>query len=462
MIIAINSMAVGGMTEEGVLIEIETAGPVMSLVVSRYKFADYIADHIAKAEEHVVAAVDDAFGDDRHLGWVDVGATNRPVSSVAAVATKVLDAQLQNPPQNPPNSHPADMAGRSISETREKEDNELDPVQDNNARELTSINDNLVAESQGKDEALQLSATSGGASHKKRVRFHPDSNKIEEEERYESTTQERGRAAACTVTNAEEEQDPDEPGIYMPVDEEADVDAEFNTNTGDSMVLSEQEEEENDQETKEEEGGHQDEASRTSDCDDSEGDDEEDDDNKRDDDDGNPAAGCVCGTIHDDRYKVFWIQCDDCDVWYNAAIRCLGFSEEEAEGKGKWSCWACNPPDDSDDDETKSQDNDNGNNNAEGDGYGSESSEEPTYVRRKKRIRKAESPPKRDPNKVLEAGTIVEVDREGSHLYGGTGKIVKSYVDEDGDQLYSVSYIVEKWVEHDILAESIVEKGWSL
>ena len=39
------------------------------------------------------------------------------------------------------------------------------------------------------------------------------------------------------------------------------------------------------------------------------------------DDDGNPALGCVCGEIHDKRCAVFWIQCDECDAWYNVAKR---------------------------------------------------------------------------------------------------------------------------------------------
>ena len=65
---------------------------------------------------------------------------------------------------------------------------------------------------------------------------------------------------------------------------------------------------------------------------------------KEDPQDENSATGCVCGTIHCAPCSVFWVQCGDCDTWYKAEERCLGFSEEEAYGIGKWSCWTCNPP----------------------------------------------------------------------------------------------------------------------
>ena len=62
------------------------------------------------------------------------------------------------------------------------------------------------------------------------------------------------------------------------------------------------------------------------------------------DDDENPWLGCVCGKTHPHPIKVFWIQCESCDAWYNVAEECVGFDEHTAEKIDKWCCWACNPP----------------------------------------------------------------------------------------------------------------------
>jgi len=54
---------------------------------------------------------------------------------------------------------------------------------------------------------------------------------------------------------------------------------------------------------------------------------------------------CVCMNLHD-AVPTFWIQCDRCKSWYDAAGRCLGFSEEEAEYVGIWVCRGCPELDD--------------------------------------------------------------------------------------------------------------------
>lgn len=61
-------------------------------------------------------------------------------------------------------------------------------------------------------------------------------------------------------------------------------------------------------------------------------------------DDENPWLGCVCGKTHPHPIKVFWIQCESCDAWYNVAEECVGFDELTAENIDKWCCWACEPP----------------------------------------------------------------------------------------------------------------------
>jgi hypothetical protein len=61
-------------------------------------------------------------------------------------------------------------------------------------------------------------------------------------------------------------------------------------------------------------------------------------------DDENPWLGCVCGKTHPHPIKVFWVQCESCDAWYNVAEECVGFDELAAENIDKWCCWACDPP----------------------------------------------------------------------------------------------------------------------
>jgi hypothetical protein len=63
-------------------------------------------------------------------------------------------------------------------------------------------------------------------------------------------------------------------------------------------------------------------------------------------DDSNPWLGCVCGEIHSSEMfndvKMFWIQCESCNAWYDVAEQCIGFTEAEAESKD-WKCEACVP-----------------------------------------------------------------------------------------------------------------------
>jgi hypothetical protein len=73
-----------------------------------------------------------------------------------------------------------------------------------------------------------------------------------------------------------------------------------------------------------------------------------------DDNDDNCCLGCVCGEIHPEPIRVFWIQCDDCHSWYNVASLCAGFTESEVSSSGRWLCRAC---DDTVDDQSSVESN---------------------------------------------------------------------------------------------------------
>lgn len=111
MILQINGKRVGGMTLEGLEIELEVAGPVVSLIVSRYKYSDEADDEIRKTEKAYLDAIDKAVNDDTRLDWVELGTV--PASKPAC---KVL--------KGPASVHVGETCDSSISSS-------TDPVAEN-------------------------------------------------------------------------------------------------------------------------------------------------------------------------------------------------------------------------------------------------------------------------------------------------------------------------------------------
>jgi hypothetical protein len=177
-----------------------------------------------------------------------------------------------------------------------------------------------------------------------------------------------------------------------------------------------------------------------------------------DDDDGNPVLGCVCGKIHGGTFKVFWIQCDECDSWFNVARRCVGFTEAQAEQMERWTCRACSTSDDESDDGEEQQEGRSVTNDSDGDNSSIHAS--PEVVRSKRR--RTVSAPKIDPTREVAIGRLVEVLPEGSYRFGGLGKITASYFDEDATDpsllQYSVKYTIHGYTEHNISAEYVVDR----
>jgi len=52
----------------------------------------------------------------------------------------------------------------------------------------------------------------------------------------------------------------------------------------------------------------------------------------------------------------------------------------------------------------------------------------------------------------------VEVEAEGSHMFGGIAKVLSSYIDGDGDRLYKVKYIIDGNTEDGIPAKFVKAK----
>lgn len=73
MILMVNGLVVGGRTESEVEIEISTSGPVLNLVISRYKHGDVAAEKFAAMEQKLLHCLDSATDDGRLIGWREVG-----------------------------------------------------------------------------------------------------------------------------------------------------------------------------------------------------------------------------------------------------------------------------------------------------------------------------------------------------------------------------------------------------
>lgn len=142
--------------------------------------------------------------------------------------------------------------------------------------------------------------------------------------------------------------------------------------------------------------------------------------------DENPWLPCICGSDHKSQYEsLFWIQCDECEAWYNCAPSCIGHSREEVNDIKRWECPDCNPipalisPNQSNDKESE------------------ENEITETVTPQKRNISDDDKHP-------FVIGTIVRVeDRSwmpGRYLGGGVAKILR-YHKEKEDYSYDVQYI---------------------
>ena len=48
----------------------------------------------------------------------------------------------------------------------------------------------------------------------------------------------------------------------------------------------------------------------------------------------------VCGYKHKENEVTYWIECVGCKEWYDSAVDCVGFDEDEAEYE-IWHCHKC-------------------------------------------------------------------------------------------------------------------------
>ena len=193
-------------------------------------------------------------------------------------------------------------------------------------------------------------------------------------------------------------------------------------------------------------------------------------------DDENPWLGCICGKTHRKPTAVFWIQCDDCQAWYNVSPKCVGFDEDEAENKNVWRCNACAP---SDQEDNKNYEKTKNISNYEDNDCSLITPTKKDTVKRKEFSQREkieilsrktpndtqtkteiDTPRKADIHNFITIGTVVNVAKRtwpGVNKLGGVAKVERVIASEDDscDFRYDVKYILggrEKNIEDEYVS----------
>lgn len=319
MLIAVGGKRVGGMTVNSLDIELEISGPVLHLVVSRYKYAAQVEEGIRRAEETYFQAVDEALNDQRRLGWVDIGMGGYSTSRTASTRVGGIDTSAA--------AANNEMSPRAVSRGGCPGHEEQEGI----GCEVTGQLSTAEASASKVGPLAQL-AFANAEEHA----YHEASigNEMDVDKTYlgHSRKNDQRISDATGVTL----------GAFHSHESDDDVSQAPLMNDGRSDF---------DTYAQEEDEGHDDEDSE----------------------EGNAKMGCVrihvrnngdchvslvflphflssvsdfnttqvCGVIHGVDIPVFWIQCESCRSWYNVASQCVGLSVDEATNVPHWTCWGC-------------------------------------------------------------------------------------------------------------------------
>lgn len=409
MLVALNGKDIGGMTQTGLDVELECSGPQITLTVSRYKFAAEVENRICQAEANHFEAVDKSINDERKLDWTDFGAG----SSLFKNAINHLEAD------------------NSLESTAMSADA---PQIVSEAVAVSEIGSGLTCKRASLNEKKIASTKKNGEANKE--------NLEEEDVSFGTNSLPKSFNALQSLANNK--------------DESRDM-----TN---ASSLEQQSLDLDQGEDKEEEDGIglpvtalEDDFARDEDSEQDPNDEE---------DDGNAWFGCVCGVVHRS-LPVFWIQCESCESWYNVSSDCVNFSQEEAE-KISWTCLGCPPLDDEDSQRPHSiilegRNTENLISNApicpkatdapQPDHIWASANEANTSASRA--LQRSDREPSKD--EVHPNGTLVFIQEHGwpgVSNEAGVAKVLSSKIDEEGDLLYDVKYIVG-CTKRGILAEFV-------
>lgn len=279
MIIAVNGKSIGGMTLTGLEIEFDLGGPDMTLIVSRYKFPDIVQDDVAQLEQTYINALDIAMNDDRQVGWIDIGAT----STIPTLGHPGMTGHIIRP-------SPTNMDDNSTYLSESNSEGTMDDESVRRIKNLTLAQNVL----HNANAVSSCSNVQNGGNNASKTAFVP----ICLESGYGGTTSTERNNLTNILSRGLPAQ-----GSKLPSSKSND----------------------------------QNKSSRSRSTNDS-----------KDDDDSNAWCGCVCGHTHQKKTakhpEIFWIQCDICATWYDCSSTCVGFTSSDAASKSRWICWGCPIP----------------------------------------------------------------------------------------------------------------------
>jgi hypothetical protein len=378
MIVVVNGKSVGGMTSVAVDVELEQAGPDLILIVSRFKFPDVVQSTVAQSEQSYLNSFDSAINNDRQLGWTDIGA-----SAISSNFHRVVGAS-QIPTID------VVCRGQSLCVKSPGSVDNSDRSIAVSPNECTYLDISQNSNSNYRKEELRKIETSSVESAEARNSgFVPIQNVKENS---------KGESKESIVHQKPLQNDQ---GMIRSISVENNPD----------------------------------------DCSESEQDGT---------DDGNAWCGCVCGATHkksQTHKEIFWIQCDACLSWYDCSSQCLGFTESQAETFLSWTCWGCPVP--------QSQ---SALSTAEVLRPGRVSISPAAADAARRNVRKGpheNSCPLNENNgtegdtdervEVFSTGDLVYVTEHGwvgVNNPDGVAKVLNAHLDEDGDQVYDLKYVV--------------------
>ena len=292
IILSINGLNVGGMTELGLEIELEVSGPDILVAVARYRFASVDLQNAAAKENASLKVLDEIQGDKKVLGWHEFALIE---DSESRIPSRLL----------PPSTGEDDAVI-------------ADPDLDDKS---PSTNFCLTTFDRVSDITLQCigkNVVENNGIAKNHARMIASENKMV----FETEPKEHSRIQQQKITFMEQSE-----CLVVDTNEEMRVSLNplHDLGTCGTHYSAPQFR-----------GGKPLEAVATRNDVESE---------TEYDDDDNPWSGCVCGIIHELPIPVFWIQCDQCDAWFNVWESCVGVSEEGAAHLSRFLCWSCHPPD---------------------------------------------------------------------------------------------------------------------
>ena len=406
MILAINGKLTSGMTTIAFDVELELSGQSMLLTVSRYKSPKRVIESLVHKEREVLSKLNDLSKEEQHLGWIEY-AGGKGKGEYPPADISVASGESNGVSRLGDESH-ADgnesILGPSVDENSRGQE----------ARPFQHGPDGLIgARSKTGSKPPQQSTVMAKIAGQGKGVTNETANVNQEDPRNASSPRKAKQSSPSRSKSIT-------PRLSNRTLDEASLAVVKRTMPPRKSRAEDLPDSSNDSSALEEEWS----------------------------DDGNAWLGCVCSLVHDEETKVFWIQCDRCQSWYNAAEECVGMSKKEVADAREWLCWACGPAPES-----------------VASGRGHDSPKERSlqaYNRREAEDSKDNTSTKESDDQTLSVnavdtsqesppepkfkqGDIVYVEEHawpGVNNSEGVATVLVAYTDADGDGVYDVKYVV--------------------